>query len=325
MDVGTMHQSDIGLYLTCPMQFFLRKKLRQPEPGRHPNAVTGSALHWAIEIWHKHGQKLMDRQFCDNFFLHYFHETIKGNDPMTLAHKEGPIPPVMWEWGKHDQDHLLSDAQTVFYNYTGQEHNLNANVLMTESEFDVTYYRTHYAGSVDQIRIADDGTLELWDFKFSSFKPGQSYLDRGYQFTLYAFAMLRGSFFSLPDDPDCNEIYHTQIGELPARCVWYHLPNLLPYKRNTGTAKKGDLRGDPRIFTYRDSNTVKFGMKNIRKIVSQIRRDVFPMAPRVSGSCNAFCHLHDACKNIEEGLPADTQRQAGEAALYDFFNETAII
>lgn len=325
MNVGTIHQSDIGLYLTCPMQYYLRKKLQQPEPGRHPNAVTGSALHWAIDMWHKDGQKVWNRLQCDRWLEYYFNETIKGNDPMTRAHAEGPIPPVMWEWGKYDQERLLSEAQIVFYNYTGQEHNLKAHVLMSEAEFDVTYYRTHYAGSIDQIRIADDGTLELWDFKYSGFKPNIAYLDRNYQFTLYAFAMLRGSFFNPSLESESNEIYHTQIGELPARCVWYHLPNLFPYKRSTGNAKKGDLRGDPRLFTYRDANTVKYGMKHIRKIVSNIRRDVFPMAPRVSGSCNAFCHLHDACLNVQEGLPADTLRQAGEAALHDFFNKTAII
>ena len=325
MHTETIHQSDIGLYLTCPTQYFLRKVLKQPEPGRHPNAVTGSALHWAIDEWHKDGQKLWNRKRCDDFFEHFFDESIKGNDPMTIAHKEGPIPPVKWEWGKYDQNRLLADAQIVFYNYTGQEHNLKAHVLMSEAEFDVTYYRTHYAGSIDQIRIADDGSLELWDFKYSAFKPAKAYLNHGYQFTLYAFAMLRGSFFDPSNDPDSNEIYHTQIGELPARCVWYHLPNLLPYKRATGTAKKGDLRGDPRMVTYRDSNTVKYGMKNIRKIVSNIHRGVFPMAPRVTGSCNAFCHLHDACRNVLEGLPADTPRQSGEASLHEFFNETAII
>jgi|GEM_PF-381289 len=316
------HQSDLNSYLVCPFLFKLKSVLDYPEPGRHPNAVTGSALHWAIDSWHKQGQNLVSKSKCDDIMAEFFDLTIKGHDPVTIAHTDGEIPPVKWEWAKKSREDLLKDAQTILYNYTGQDHNLNANVLLSECDFDVLYHNNHYAGSIDQIRIAPDKSLELVDFKFSSFKPSASYLNQCYQFTLYAYAMRKGSFFVPDPKPDTDQVDHVQIGQLPDRVVWYHLPNLLPYKRAYNGFKKGDLRGDPRFYTTRTLSQVKSGMKHIRKITSLIRNNHFPKAPRQAGSCSGFCRFHEQCLNESDSLPLNFRRETAGSDLEEFFNES---
>lgn len=304
------HQSDVSDYLTCPAMFYIRCILNIPEVGRHPNAITGSCLHWAIETWHSQGQPLWSRAKSDRFILDLFESTIQGLDPMTLMHnKDGPAP-VMWEWGRDDRDTLVEKAQACFYEYTSQPHNIEADVLHSELYFRFRYWGLDFEGSIDQIRKCPDNSIELLDFKFSSFTPHHEFLLRSNQFAIYSYAMWRGTLFHLDEQSLPIETTAQSLKRLPDRCVWYHLPHLVPYKKNYGDKKKGDIRGDPRYTLVMPHHLIVAYMKNIRRIISQVHRGVFYIAGKQAGSCNGFCHYHDICMNLLENLPAETPREA---------------
>lgn len=304
------HQSDVNNYLTCPTMFYLRSILELPEVGRHPNAVTGSCLHWAIEKWHTAKQPLWSHAKCDKFVADLFELTIQGQDPMTLMHSDGPPPPVTWEWGKDPREKLLEKAQQCFFEYTSQPHNIEAEVLHSEVYFKFRYWGIDFEGSIDQIRKCPDGSIELWDFKFSSFTPHREFLKRAIQFAIYEYGIWRGVLYRT--DEEANPIKETAhvIGCIPDRCVWYHLPHLVPYAKNYKDKQKGDIKGDPRFIIEMPQHRLMSEMRNIRKIISQARRGVFFRAGKQAGACNGFCHYHDPCMNIIEGMPIDTPREA---------------
>jgi len=312
---GPFHQSDIYKYLTCPFSFYLHKILNIPESYRHPNTVTGSALHWAIDSWHSQQQSPLTHLQAHDFFQDFWHKTLQGLDPMTLAHNSAPLPQIKWEAIDQQQNDLIDDAVSVFFNYTNQEHNLSARVLHSEITFGLVFYNNQFEGTMDQIRINDSGNLELWDFKFSKVAPSQVYLDRSFQFSLYAIAMKEGALYV----PGQDALELIQIGEYPEKIVWYHLRNLIPYKRSYKGFQPGDLRGDPRIHTTRSETQLKNTKKDLRKICTMMKSGHFPRSGRDTGGCNGFCRHLDACMNHLENLPLDYQRQAAVADLADLF------
>ena len=312
---GPFHQSDINQYLTCPFSFYLHKILDLPEAYRHPNTVTGSALHWAIDAWHAKHQAPFSRPKAEGFFTDYWQKTLQGLDPMTLAHNSGPVPEIKWEAIDQKQEELFDDAVSAFFHYTNQEHNLSMQVLHSEITFGLVFHNNHFEGTMDQIRINNSGNLELWDFKFSKVAPSQVFLDRSFQFSLYAIAMKEGGLYI----PGQDALEHIQVGEYPEKIVWYHLRNLVPYKRSYKGFKPGDLRGDPRIYTARSEAQLKNAKKDLRKICTMIKACHFPRSGRDTGGCNGFCRHLDACMNHLENLPLDYQRKAAVADLAELF------
>ena len=304
------HQSDINNYLTCPLMAYFRTYLEMEEPGRHPNAVTGSCLHWAIQLWHDENQPAWSRERINRFIDNLFEETILGKDPMTLMHSDGGSPPpVSWEWSKDSREVLLEKAQECFFMYTCQPYNIEAEVIHSELFFRFSYWGLDFEGSMDQIRKMPDDSLELWDFKFSAFTPHSEFLQRAIQFSLYSYGVWKGTLYHTDDESRPVEKSAYKLGFIPDRCVWYHLPHLIPYKRNSAYGKKGEIKGDPRYYFTLPQHRVIFYMKNVRKIISQFHRGVFYKAGKQAGACNGFCHYHDACANIIDGLPVETTRE----------------
>lgn len=303
------HQSDITNYLACPLLAYFRTYLELEEPGCHPNAVTGSCLHWAIEQWHNENQPLWNRDKINRFIADLFEETVAGHDPMTLLHSKGPAPPVMWEWSKDSQEQLLDKAQECFFMYTCQPDNIEADVLHAELFFRFRYWNIDFEGSIDHIRKMPDGSLELWDFKFSAFTPHPEFLKRDVQFSIYAYALWKGTLYQLDEKSRPIEESAFSLNLVPDRCVWYHLPYLIPYKRNSQYGDKGEIKGDPHYYFDLPRHRIVVYMKNIRRIISQFHRGVFYLAGKQAGACNGFCHYHDACANLVDGLPVDTRRE----------------
>jgi hypothetical protein len=303
------HQSDVNNYLTCPQMAYFRTYLQLPEPGRHPNAVTGSTLHWAIEQWHNEKQPAWNREHINGFVAYLFEQTILGHDPMTILHKTDELPPVEWEWSKDSREELLEKAQQCFFLYTCQPHNIEANVIQSEAFFRFKYWGLEFEGSMDQLRRMPDESIELWDFKFSAFTPHREFLNRAIQFTIYSYALWKGDLFDTDDNEEPIPDTKRSLGILPDRCVWYHLPHLVPYKRNGKNGSVGDPKGEPRYTFTLSKQRILFYMKNIRKIISQFHQGKFYLAGKQAGSCNGFCHFHDACANWIDGLPIETIRE----------------
>jgi hypothetical protein len=199
--------------------------------------------------------------------------------------------------------------------YTCQPYNIEADVLKSEAFFRFKYWGLEFEGSMDQIRRSPDGTLELWDFKFSSFTPHHEFLRRAIQFSIYSYALWRGTLYATDDISQPVEESAEKFNRLPDRCVWYHLPHLIPYKRNSVYGQKGQIKGDPRYTIDLPQHRVLFYMKNVRKIISQFHQGKFFLAGKQAGSCNGFCHYHDACMNLVDGLDIHTPR---ETTVEDF-------
>ena len=60
-------------------------------------------------------------------------------------------------------------------------------------------------------------------------------------------------------------------------------------------------------------------VRNIRKIISLANAKKFHRAGKQAGSCNGFCHYHDACANIIDDLPITTVREAVAKDFEDMF------
>lgn len=154
-----------------------------------------------------------------------------------------------------------------------------------------TSTRYRVAGTLDQVRKFDSGFLNITDIKSNKAKPNERFLMLSKQFGLYGWA-LKNATFILPDGVPIH------FGSYPSELIWYHLRNLLPYKRG-GTAsdgtrfQKGDLRGDPRIPVLRTPDAYDFLCEQICRVIQTIRFKLFTQA---EGSIEcSMCRVSHAC------------------------------
>lgn len=280
----------------CSWRYFLEFEEEVIPEVRRPQAVRGSALHKTIHRLHR-----------DQAWKHWLDVWQEERKRAILEDAEIP-------WADNVKEEkietLFSDGGTILGNYVEQHQ--RAKVLASEVSFYMllqhprTGTRYRFTGTIDQVREGDivmhnqtpgiyvpsDGEgLEVWDIKSDADSPDQAYLDRNIQFSSYGLGMRHG-LFEMADGLQ-------PIGVYPNRAVWYHLQNLLPYKRagtvpSTGRKYfKGDLRGDPEIQVDRTPEDYEQFQVEACQMIRMIRMRMFFRSVTKIGC--SMCSVKHAC------------------------------
>jgi len=270
---GPWHQSMISLYLTCPKQFKLRYVDNIRSDAKSSAMCAGTAMHGTIATMH-----------TDNAFDHYedifqseWDAVVKEDDENKFRDTEAAKLP-----GKR------IEGLEIVKQYSVVER--DAAVTFVEVPFEVEIGGEKFAGTIDQIRQSGD-EIQLVDLKSNLAAPSSLYLEKNLQFSIYAYGILNGIL-----KPPSGDV---ELGILPVP-YWYHLRNLLPYKKNGKTRggrvyKKGDLKGNPMMKTPRNEADMEKLVQTIGDITKAIKMGVFFERPSSLGSCVGFCQYHAAC------------------------------
>ena len=215
--------------------------------------------------------------------------------------KEESMPLLIGSWvhkmanefharGKVDWDNrdipaeVLRDVVDLVSTYIS--HNEDLEVMRSEEPFSFTITNYEIKGTIDLIYRNKEGKIVLRDIKTDSTEPSPEFLARDIQFSVYFLGALRG------------------LGIKPDLLEWYHLRNLLPYKKatvkNGVQFQIGDIRGDPSFIVARTEADIPTIEREIRYIIQGIRFAIFPMRPLKIGhicpcnSCEAisYCQPH---------------------------------
>jgi len=182
----------------------------------------------------------------------------------------GEIPYPVWE-----------QVMELVNTYTNNNRALD--VIHSEVTFEFPINGYSIAGTIDLIYRDADGKIVLRDIKTDSTEPSPGFLARDIQFSIYYLGAIRG------------------LGIVPDVLEWYHLRNLVPYKKtsvkNGVQFHAGDVRGNPSFAIERRKEDIPNIEKEIRYIIQGIRFNIFPMRPLKIGHicpCN-FCQVVSYC------------------------------
>lgn len=162
--------SQVNIYETCPQQYLFYKEY-DFQPSRSSQVFFGSLVHHTIEDVHR--AKLEKRIFTEEDIESWFEKNYKalvfaGLRPISKTLKELALKQVL--------------------NYYSNNKGLLERVKETEVE--VTYEKEHYiiVGKIDLL-MADEGTLDILDFKTQKKPDSGSQIIKNYfkQLCLYAY------------------------------------------------------------------------------------------------------------------------------------------
>jgi len=292
-----LHQSTIKDYCFCPKLFQYRHIDNLPPAFRNLSAVNGIVIHAVLRKLHTENWHLDPRQeYLDQF--HY-----------EENHSEETYIPIYWKGDRDAEVNKFTDeAVSIIEGYRSKDGNREARVFLVEASFMVKMGRAGpFAGTIDQLRQAEDGSYELVDFKTSKFTPDQAFLDTDYQFGIYAYALWKGSF-QMPDGS--VKMLHIPLDKLTI--IWYHLRDHIPYKRATNGRSAGEEKCDPRRYTKRNTQQLTELKCDLSKIALSIRRGIYPRHPSYS-TC-PVCPFAGICVEDSKGkgLNRNQQRQVKE-------------
>lgn len=277
--------SRLDTFARCGWQGKLKFIDKIPEETRNLGAVCGRGIHKAIHRVHSENLWSDAPDMFDDEW-----ETVFG--------EEGD---KRW-FGNVTEEKIRTahgDFKTMFVGYCDRNGpgSIGNYQIYTELPFrgilkhPRTQTRYRVAGTLDQVRQFDSGFLNVTDIKSNKAKPNERFLMLSKQYGLYGWA-LKHAVFVKPDGKPLN------FGRYPDELIWYHLRNLLPYKRG-GTAsdgtkfQKGDLRGDPRIPVLRTPDAYDFLCEQICRLIQMIRFRLFTQA---EGSIEcSMCRVSHAC------------------------------
>ncbi len=279
---------------TCPWQAKLKYLDQVPEERENIKALRGTVIHQTANRIHRENAW----NSSVDLYREIWGEVVgKANLPDELF-EPGPRSP-----SEHDK--LQTDGETMVTAYV--ERNRNAYVEATEIPFRMLLqgpdkaYR--FAGTQDQLRrgggpnphpqIQVGRPLEVWDLKSGAAAPSPAFLHRNKQLGAYGLAVEQG-WFMFDDGP-------LRFGEQPERLVWYHLQNLVPYKRKTKGKEVGELRGDPVYETHRTPADYALLQKELIAIITQVRNGIWWRAES-NFNCS-MCRVSRACMTGEVHRP----------------------
>jgi hypothetical protein len=142
---------------------------------------------------------------------------------------------------------------------------------------------------MDQLREArtEDLTMDIWDLKSGKTVPSPAFLANAIQPTSYLYGIENGWVIHPEQGPRCMNVNHF---------VWYHLRNLVPYKRAVKSKGKvaGDSRGKAEIEVHRSGAEVDAFAKQMCNIVRGIRMGIWFKNDSILGGCD-MCDMKQAC------------------------------
>lgn len=297
MSIMPLRQSTIKDYCFCPKLFQCRHVDCIPPAYRNSAAVHGTVIHAILRNLHTQNWDLDPRQAYLDLLDHEEH------------HSEDAYIPIYWKGDRNAEVEKYADeAVSIIEGYRKKDYNQKASVVLVEASFTMKLGRAgEFTGTIDQLRQHDNGSYELVDFKTSKFAPDQSFLDCDYQFGIYAYALWKG-LFQMPD----GSAKTLRIPPDKLTITWYHLRDHIPYKRATNGRSAGEEKGDPRRYTKRTVRQMASLKRDLSKIASNIRREVFPRNPSYS-TCS-LCPYSRICLQDSMGrvLNRNQQRQVEE-------------
>ena len=284
-----LRQSTLKTWLSCPLMYKFRHIDKLEPAFRYPATIHGSALHLVLKQLHE-GEWNGDLQSLYTKALNHY----------LYASDESHIP-VRWKGDMHKEiEKLKNNAVEILENYRSKDYNKNAVVLFSEVQFRVKILGYEFTGTIDQVRLNPDNSVELLDFKSSAQRPNHYAIPNDIQLTLYAYAL--------------------KYGELLVDGIWVR-PNMLVdsvgiyflrahevYKRKTGDALPGDEKGDPFIRTTKSIQDLRAFRQEIR---AQLSAMVKPWYYPNTASC-AFCSYATHCINRNDNVPVKDADMAHE-------------
>ena len=284
-----LRQSTLKTWLSCPLMYKFRH-IDQLEPAfRYPGTMHGSALHMVLKQLHEGEWNGDLRALYTKALNHYLY-----------ASDEAHIP-VRWKGEMHPEiEKLKANAVEILENYRSKDYNKNAVILFSEVQFRVKILGYEFTGTVDQVRLNPDETVELLDFKSSAQRPNYYAIPNDIQLTLYAYALKYGEL--LVDD------IWVKTNMLVDSVGIYFLRAHEVYKRKVPGKEIGDQKGDPFVMTTKSIQDLRAFRQEIR---AQLSAMVKPWYYPNTASCS-FCTYATHCVSRNDNVPTKDVDMAHE-------------
>ena len=284
-----LRQSTLKTWLSCPLMYKFRH-IDQLEPAfRYPGTMHGSALHMVLKQLHEGEWNGDLRALYTKALNHYLY-----------ASDEAHIP-VRWKGEMHPEiEKLKANAVEILENYRSKDYNKNAVILFSEVQFRVKILGYEFTGTVDQVRLNPDETVELLDFKSSAQRPNYYAIPNDIQLTLYAYALKYGEL--LVDD------IWVKTNMLVDSVGIYFLRAHEVYKRKVPGKEIGDQKGDPFVMTTKSIQDLRAFRQEIR---AQLSAMVKPWYYPNTASCS-FCTYATHCISRNDNVPEKDADMAHE-------------
>jgi len=121
-------------------------------------------------------------------------------------------------------------------------------------------------------------------------EPTKRYIDTCIQFSLYAIAMREG----LLEFPDGKRV----LGKVPDVIIWYHLMNLVPYKKAITVRGAKYVAGDmkPReLQTSRSESDLRTAKQEVLNMAKAIQDGLFWRVARKNTDPCFLCYYAQSC------------------------------
>ncbi len=271
-----LRQSTLKTWLSCPLMYKFRHIDKLEPSFRYPGTIHGSALHMVLKQLHEGEWNGDLRALYTKALNHYLY-----------AGDESHIP-VRWKGDMHKEiEALKANAVEILENYRSKDYNKNAVVLFSEARFRSRILGYEFTGTIDQVRLNPDNSVELLDFKSSAQRPNHYAIPNDIQLSLYAYVL------------KYSELFVDGIWVKPNMLVdsvgIYFLRAHEVYKRKVPGKEIGDEKGDPFIRTTKSIQDLRAFRHEIR---AQLSAMVKPWYYPNTASCS-FCTYatHCVCRN----------------------------
>ena len=282
-----LRQSTIKDFIACGLYFMFKHLEKIPETSRHSAALHGSALHMVINRFHTESWDLdLEKAYLEA--LDYY-----------VNEKEIP---VFW---KESKEKYLANALEILKGYLNNEKNKTTKVLFSEVKFRVKIHGLIFTGTIDQVRLNKDETIELLDLKSSAQRPTLAFLQNDWQLSLYQYALTYGELYS-------NDIW-IKPNLFPDFASWYFLRGHEVRKQSTVNGKVGEQKGEPLIRTQRGMEDMKLFKVELKKLLNVMLKDWYYANPDHCQLCGYKSHCTSRSQVIsKESIPEETRKLIAE-------------
>lgn len=315
---GPYHQSDLSHYAKCPWSFKLDKFTNLISESRNCKTVFGSIVHNILAAFH---EGIFDNTCVEEECSQLFDSFLEKFETFD--------PPIRYSMGR---EKFIADYRTkledIIIAYTQDPFNQGIKEVLSEVPFQVKVGKHDFEGTIDQIRLMKDGTVQLIDFKTGVDRPGAAFLQIGYQFSLYSYAMEHG-FFGV------NE---RDWMRAPDKIIYYKLSDYCPFTKISYRGEPGDdcssdytewikdlsktdggkyrlpagtIRGPVQYFTSRSEDQLKDFVADAKRIVRSIKFRIFYRSPDMFNNPCLLCNFRTAClegESSSKGLLSDINK-----------------